>query len=426
MVKELRVGMTGRLVIEGVLLAGTADAVDIHVDAGVITEIRPTGSAGREFIAIPGLVDLHTHLREPGGEAAETIATGTRAAAAGGYTDVFAMPNTNPVTDTVERVRALRTRAHGASARVHPVAAATIGESGEQLVDVAALRTEGIAMFSDDGQCLTDEGLVHDLLKFLAGSGGFFAQHAQSKRIVGAGVINARVADAIGCGGWPSAGEEAIVARDIAIARATGGRLHICHASTRRTVELIRWAKSVGAPVTAEVTPHHLALTDDDAVERGPALKVNPPLRSRDDVLALREALRDGTIDIVGTDHAPHPRATKELPWPKAAFGMTAIETALPVVAEVLADSQSGAVDWERLVEVMSTAPARIGGIPSPGGGRLAVGSAADFCVVEAGGPWPIEAARMLSASANTPFDQLPVRHRVVLTVLGGRVTHAV
>jgi dihydroorotase len=411
--------------LDAVRIAGAGQAVDITIRGGVIEAILPAASPeAASRIVLPGFVDLHTHLREPGGEASETIASGTRAAAAGGYTDVFAMPNTKPVTDSVERLRDVRARAAGASARVHVVAAATVGQEDQRLVDVRALREQGVTLFSDDGQCVTDEGLVYDLLRILAETGGVFAQHAQSRRIVRTGVVHEPVAAHLGCDPWPSVGEEAIVARDVAVARATGGRLHVCHVSTRRTVELIRWAKSVGAPVTAEVTPHHLVLTDDDAARRGPALKVNPPLRSPDDVAALREALRDGTIDAVGTDHAPHPAAAKGRPWPEAAFGMTAIETALPVVADVLTDA-GGDVRWDRLIEAMSTAPARIGGLEPRWGAELKIGDSADLCVVEVGGPWPVRVANHLSGSENSPFDGLPVRFRVVTTVLGGRVTYA-
>ena len=416
------VGETGPLRLVGVRRPGDATAVTVTVEAGLISGIEPAPAAtAPERLILPGLVDLHTHLRQPGFEASETIATGARAAAAGGYTDVFAMANTDPVTDTVGRVEAMRAMAQRTSARVHPNAAATRGLAGADLVDVRALRAAGVAVFSDDGRCVENEALVHDLLVLLARTGGVFAQHAQSTALVGPGVVNSRVAESIGCAGWPPVGEEAIVARDIAIARATGGRLHICHVSTRRSVDLIRWAKSVGAPVSAEVTPHHLVLTDDDAVARGPALKVNPPLRSRDDVRALREAVRDGTIDAIGTDHAPHPREAKTRPWGSAAFGLTAIETALPIVAEVLRGP--GGVDWPRLVEVMSSTPARLGDLAPP---RLEVGAAADFCVVEEGGPWRVRAEEQFSRSRNTPFDGRTMAHRVVCTVLAGRVTHSI
>lgn len=409
------------ILIENVRIAGAADRVDVTVVDGRITRIESARSPDEsERTLLPGFVDLHTHLREPGGEASETIATGTRAAAAGGYVDVFAMANTVPIADTVERVEALRKRAKNASARVHAVAAATMGQADHELVDIAALRNARVTLFSDDGHCVTDDGLVYTLLTQLAERGGVFAQHAQSRSIVQDGVINARVAELVGCDGWPEAGEEAIVARDIAIARATGGHVHVCHVSTKRSVDLIRWAKSVNAPVTAEVTPHHLALSDDDAVAHGAALKVNPPLRSPEDVAALREALIDGTIDAVATDHAPHPAATKSKPWPEAAFGMTALETALPVVAEVL--TTQGRTSWDRLAEAMSTAPARIGGLSRA---TIAVGSPADLCIVEAGAPYEISLSDHHSRSSNSPFAGYTVRHRVILTMLAGRITHS-
>ncbi|MCU1440279.1 MAG: pyrC2 [Rhodoglobus sp.] len=409
------------VIIENVRIIDGTERVDVTVHEGRIARIEPAlSSAESERVVLPGFVDLHTHLREPGGEVSETIATGTRAAAAGGYVDVFAMANTTPVTDTLERVLAMRELARDAHARVHVVAAATIGQADQTLVDISALRNGGVTLFSDDGHCVNDEGLVHELLQRLAQSGGVFAQHAQSQRIVQKGVINARVADLVGCHGWPEAGEEAIVARDIAIARATGGHLHVCHVSTKRSVDLIRWAKSVHAPVTAEVTPHHLALSDEDAVKRGPALKVNPPLRSLGDVSALREALADGTIDVVATDHAPHPEATKSKSWRDAAFGMTAIETALPVVAEVL--TTAGRTSWSRVAEVMSVAPARIGGLRRE---SITVGSSADLCVIESGPEYQLSVDDHHSRSRNSPFAGYSVRHRVILTMLEGRITHS-
>jgi dihydroorotase len=409
------------MVIENVRIGAAADRVDVSIAYGRITRIEPARAPDEsKRTLLPGFVDLHTHLREPGSEVSENIATGTRAAAAGGYVDVFAMANTVPVTDTVERVEAVRQRAKDASSRVHVVAAATIGQADHELVNVAALRRAGVSMFSDDGRCVTDDGLVYTLLTQLAKSGGVFAQHAQSRSIVRGGVINARISELVGCDGWPEAGEESIVARDIAIARASGGRLHVCHVSTKRSVDLIRWAKSVNAPVTAEVTPHHLTLSDDDALAQGAALKVNPPLRSPEDIKALREALIDGTIDAVATDHAPHPEASKSKPWPEAAFGLTAIETALPIVAEVL--TTQGQTSWDRLTEVMSTAPARIGGLSRA---SIAVGSAADLCVVEAGSPYQISASDHHSRSSNSPFIGYTVHHRVVLTLLAGRITHS-
>ncbi|MDR5700926.1 dihydroorotase [Agromyces aerolatus] len=412
--------MTSQL-IENVRVRGAAEPVDVTVDGGRIVRIAATRAAEPcTRVLLPGFVDMHTHLREPGGEHAETIQTGTAAAAAGGYTDVFAMANTNPVTDTLGRVHAMRRLAERASARVHVVAAATVGQQGREIVDVPTLRGAGVRMFSDDGRCVDDDGVALRVLEAVAEFGGVFAQHAQSATIVGSGVVNLPVAEIVGCAGWPGVGEEAIIARDIAIARATGGRLHVCHVSTARSVDLIRWAKSIGAPVTAEVTPHHLTLFDTDAAERGPALKVNPPLRSAEDVRALRAALLDGTIDVIGTDHAPHPAETKAGSWADAAFGMTAIETALPVVAEVL--TVGGRTDWTRLVEVMSARPAQITGLAE---NSVEIGAAADFTVIEDAPGGRIDLDTHLSRSANSPFSGFPATHRVALTVLDGRVTYS-
>lgn len=419
-----QIGTVGSFTVRGVRILGRGAAVDLQVADGVIVGMRESRGAATDLVALPGFVDLHTHLREPGGEASETIASGAAAAAAGGYTDVFAMANTTPVADTVERIEEVRVRSQGARVRVHPVSAATLGQAGEELVNVAALRASGVNIFSDDGHCVTDDGRVFELLTLLGRHGGVFAQHAQSMSIVGDGVVHDEVASEAGCSGWPSVGEEAVIARDIAVARATGGHLHVCHVSTRRSVDLVRWAKSVGAPVSAEVTPHHLKLRDRDALERGPRLKVNPPLRSQDDIVALREALADGTIDAVATDHAPHPMAAKERSWETAAFGLTALETALPVVAEVF--SRDGRVDWASVARVMSTAPARLGGLREDTRQDLAVGEPADFCIVQEGGPWPVRSEEHLSKSRNTPFDSDSFAHRVIATVTGGRVNHSI
>ncbi|WP_433891065.1 dihydroorotase [Streptomyces sp. CA-111067] len=409
--------------LRGVGIAGRDGGWDVVVaDDGTIAEIRPAGTADGGVL-LPGLVDLHTHLREPGGEEAETLESGGRAAAAGGFTDVFAMANTSPVTDTPERVRALRQLAAGVRVRVHPVGAATVGLAGKEAVDVAALAAEGVTLFSDDGRCVDDAGLVLELLTAMARQGTAFAQHAQSASIVRDGVVNAPVAAGLGVPGWPAAGEEAVIGRDLALAAATGGRLHICHVSTAGAVALVRSAKRDGLPVTAEVTPHHLLLTDETAARRGPALKVNPPLRSAEDVTAVRAALRDGTIDLVATDHAPHPARTKTCSWQAAAFGLTSLETALPVVAEVFADPASGAVDWAAVARVMSVRPAAIGGIPGLAGRPVTAGGPATFCLVRAE-RWQAGPDGWQSRSANSPFTGREFAHRVVLTALDGRITH--
>lgn len=398
-------------------LRGTAP-IDVTVSDGMIVAVEASTATDTDRVILPAFVDLHTHLREPGGEDAETVATGARAAAAGGYADVFAMPNTRPVIDTVERVEDLRARAADAAVRVHPVAAVTLGQAGRELVDVEALLAAGVSLFSDDGHCVDDEGIARELLHRLRGTGARFAEHCQSSTLAGRGIVNDRIADAAGAPGWPAAGEEVVVERDIRLAAETGGAVHLCHLSTRGSVELVRAAKREGIPVTAEVTPHHLMLSDEDALRRGPALKVNPPLRTRHDVEALRAALLEGVIDAVGTDHAPHPRYRKEASWSEAAFGLTALETALSVVARALAETTGGPVPWERVVDVMTHAPARIGGLPA----RPAIvpGAPADLCVVRTGVPWRIRADAHLSRSRNSPFDGVTVTERVESTFVAG------
>ena len=403
--------------IRDVVLFGEGDVVDVVVADDAVHIESASGLSARRRVLLPGLVDLHTHLREPGAEESETIASGTAAAAAGGYSDVFAMANTTPPADTVDRVLDVRRRAAGAPARVHVVAAGTSGLCGVSPVDVAALADVGVRVFSDDGRCVFDDDVMRELMARIADADAVFAQHAQHPGIVGDGVVNERVADRVGAAPWPARGESDIVACDIEIVRETGGHLHVCHVSTCGTVELVAQAKREGLPVTAEVTPHHLHLTDEDAARRGPELKVNPPLRSSGDVAALRAALRDGIIDAVGTDHAPHPRDAKRLGWAASAFGLTGIETALAAVAEALTDA-AGTVDWRRLIDAMRTRPARIGGISPSSPASLS----RTFTVV-AEESAPVTARAMLSRSQNSPFIARRFRWRPVLTVLDGRMT---
>ncbi|WP_051216750.1 dihydroorotase [Microbacterium gubbeenense] len=413
------------MIAEGVRLAGAPDRiVDIEVADGRIAHIRPSARTESSRVALPAFVDLHTHLREPGGEEAEDVASGARSAAAGGFADVFAMPNTTPATDTVERVAHLRTLAGGVSARVHPIAAATLGRLGGELVDVEALRAAGVRVFSDDGSCLDDAKLVADLLSYLAKFGGVFAQHAQSSQLAASGVANARVATGLGVAPWPLAAEENVIARDIALAERTGGHLHVCHVSTAGSVAILRAAKRRGAPVTAEVTPHHLALTDDLLTTDSGEFKVNPPLRSQSDVDALRHALRDGTIDVVATDHAPHPAARKTLSLTDAAFGFTALETALAMTAEVFEDANKR-VDWASVARVLAHRPAAIGGIKAEAGRPIRVGEPATLTIVRYGENFTIDGARHVSRSANTPFQGRQTRYMIEKTLIDGAVTYS-
>lgn len=316
------------------------------------------------LIALPGMVDLHAHLREPGREDAETVETGTRAAARGGFTAVHAMANSSPVADTagvVEQVHRLGLEAGWSE--VYPVGAVTVGLAGEQLAELGAMAESSAAvrMFSDDGHCVDNALLMRRAMEYVKSIGGFIAQHAQEPTLTAEAQMNeGEVSAKLGLPGWPAVAEEAIIARDVLLAQHTGARLHICHVSTAGSVEIIRWAKDRGVAVTAEVTPHHLMLTDELVASYDPVYKVNPPLRTRHDVEALRQGLAEGVIDVIGTDHAPHPTQAKECEWAQAAMGMTGLETALPVVAHAMIST--GRMDWRRFAEVTSTKPAEIYG----------------------------------------------------------------
>ncbi|WP_405796633.1 dihydroorotase [Streptomyces sp. NBC_01506] len=417
-------GPAGTTVLRGVRPLGGAPQ-DVTVRGSRITAVTPsvTTADGDGLILLPALVDLHTHLREPGDTPSETIASGTRAAAHGGYSDVLAMANCVPVTDTPERVRHIIDRAAlTASCRVHPVGAVTSGLAGRDLAPLDAMAAAGAVMFSDDGVCVDDPALLVRALEAARRTGTLVAQHAQCPRLVAGGQVNAgAAARATGLPPWPATGEESIVARDVVLAGATGGRLHICHVSTAGTVEIVRWAKSRGWPVTAEVTPHHLLLTDAMTHDADPLHKVNPPLRTAEDVTALRAALRDGTIDAVATDHAPHTASSKDNHWCEAPFGMLGLETALPVVAEAL--GAGAEPDWALVATVMSTRPAAVAGLSAVAGRPLRAGEPATFTLVDPRANWRVDRTRSVSASDNTPFHGMTFRHRVVATMVEGRVT---
>lgn len=405
------------------------DAADILVEDGVITAIgasltgdETVDAAG--LIALPGLVDLHTHLREPGREDAETVRTGTQAAARGGFTCVFAMANTEPVADTagvVEQVWRLG-REHG-YADVQPIGAVTVGLEGERLSELGAMADSAaqVRVFSDDGKCVSDAVLMRRALEYVKAFDGVIAQHAQEPRLTeGAQMNEGPLSGELGLTGWPAVAEEAIIARDVLLAEHVGSRLHVCHLSTRGSVEIVRWAKSRGIDVTAEVTPHHLLLDDELVRSYDPIYKVNPPLRSKDDVLAVREGLADGTIDIVATDHAPHPMEDKECEWGAAAFGMIGLETALSIVQQTMVDT--GALTWERVAEVMSATPARIGRVAHHGR-PLAVGEPAHVVLYDPAATRTIEPADTASLSRNTPYAGRELPGRVVATFLAGKAT---
>jgi dihydroorotase len=408
-----------------------ADPVDLRIVDETIAEIGVGLDAGDAqvidaagLIALPGLVDLHTHLREPGREDAETVETGTRAAALGGYTAVHAMANTSPVADTagvVEQVWRLGREAGHCD--VAPVGAVTVGLAGAKLAELGAMADSAarVRVFSDDGHCVDDAVLMRRALEYVKAFDGVVAQHAQEPRLTeGAQMNEGELSGVLGLTGWPAVAEEAVIARDVLLAGHVGSRLHVCHVSTAGSVELIRWAKSKGWDVTAEVTPHHLLLTDELATSYDPIYKVNPPLRTAADVEALRAGLADATIDAVATDHAPHPVEDKQTEWSAAAMGMVGLETALSVVVATMVET--GLLDWAGVADRMSVRPAVIGRLGQHGR-PIAVGEPANLTLVDPDARWTVVPAELASRSRNTPFAGRTLPARVVATFLRGRPT---
>jgi dihydroorotase len=420
------------VVLRAVAPLGAA-AVDVLIEGGVIAEIArhvhaPAGAdvvdAGG-LVLLPGFVDLHTHLREPGREDAETIASGSAAAALGGFTAVHAMANTDPVADTAEIVEQVaRLGALAGLVDVRPVGAVSKGLAGQRLAEIGnmARSAAAVRVFSDDGHCVHDTMLMRRALEYLKAFDAVLAQHAQDPRLADdsscahEGVVSGR----LGLQGWPSVAEECIVARDVMLTEHTGSRLHVCHVSTAGSVEVIRWAKARGIAVSAEVTPHHLLLTCDLLAGYDPVYKVNPPLRPAEDVAALRAGLADGTIDAVATDHAPHAPHDKDHAFGDAAFGMLGLQTALGVVAEAMVGT--GLLDWAGVADRMSVRPAVIGRLD--GHGRpLEVGEPANLTLVDPAGSYLVDAATLASKSRNTPFAGRTLPAAVVATFLRGRAT---
>jgi dihydroorotase len=409
--------------------------VDLVLRDGVIASFGADTAAPRDgvqlatidatgLVALPGLVDLHTHVREPGREDAETVLTGSQAAARGGFTCVHAMANTEPVADTAGVVEQVwRLGREGGYCDVQPVGAVTVGLGGERLAELGAMADSaaGVRVFSDDGRCVHDAVLMRRALEYVKAFDGVIAQHAQEPRLTeGAQMNEGTLSGELGLVGWPAVAEEAIIARDVLLAEHVGSRLHVCHLSTRGSVEIVRWAKSRGIDVTAEVTPHHLLLTDELVRSYDPIYKVNPPLRSDDDVEAVREGLADGTIDVVATDHAPHPMEDKECEWSAAAFGMLGLETALSIVQQTMVDT--GRMTWEQVARAMSSKPAEIGRV-SGQGRPIAVGEPANLVLVDPAASRVVDARDTASLSRNTPYAGRELPGRVVATVLHGRPT---
>jgi dihydroorotase len=403
--------------------------VDIAIADGVIAEIGTSLSRegfevvdGKETVVLQGLVDLHTHLREPGKEDSETVASGSLAAAKGGFTAVSAMANTSPVADTagvVEQVFRLGQEC-GLTA-VYPIGAVTKGLAGKELAELGAMADSvaQVRVFSDDGHCVSDALVMRRALEYIKKFDGVIAQHAQDPALTVDSQMNeGLISSQLGLKGWPAVAEEAIIARDVLLADHVQSRLHVCHLTTAGGVEIIRWAKARGIHVTAEVTPHHLLLTDDLAKSYDPVYKVNPPLRTQADVMALREGLADGTIDIVATDHAPHPAESKECEWQYAAFGMLGLETALPILWQTMIETKM--MDIETLQARMSSAPAQIGRYHSQGK-ALVKGAPANLTLFAPNKPWKVDRDLVASKSKNTPFHGMEFGGSVVATYFEGR-----
>ncbi|MEO3745837.1 dihydroorotase [Plantactinospora sp. B5E13] len=418
--------MSESYLIRGVRVLG-AEPTDLLLRDGVVAEVGrgldTRGAAvvdGDGLVALPGLVDLHTHLREPGREDAETVESGSRAAALGGYTAVCAMANTSPVADTagvVEQVWRLGREA--GLVDVQPIGAVTVGLAGERLAELGAMASSAarVRIFSDDGHCVADPRLMRRALEYVKAFDGVIAQHAEEPRLTeGAQMHEGEVSTRLGLTGWPAVAEEAIIARDVLLAEHVGSRLHVCHVSTAGSVEVLRHARARGVRVTAEVTPHHLLLTDTRAETYDPVFKVNPPLRTAADVTALREALVEGVIDIVATDHAPHALEDKECEWAYARPGMLGLETALSVLLSVVGER------WDLIAERMSRTPARIAGLTEHGRDP-APGVAANLTLVDPAARRTIDPNETASRSRNTPYAGITLPGRIVATFLRGEPT---
>jgi dihydroorotase len=421
------------ILIKGADLLG-AGRQDVLISDSVITAIGTLDPSARTIdetidadglVALPGLVDLHTHLREPGREDAETIASGSAAAAIGGFTAILAMANTTPVTDTAEAAeRVLDLGRLAGLVDVQPVGAVTKALDGEELAELGLMAHSRaqVRVFSDDGRCVADARVMRRALEYVLAFGGVVSQHAQDPMLAdhNACCHEGELSGRLGLPGWPGVAEEVIVARDVMLARHTGSRVHVAHVSTAGTVEVIRWAKAQGIAVTAEVTPHHLMLTTDLVAGYDPTFKVNPPLRPNEDVEVLRAALADGTIDAVATDHAPHARHDKEHTFIDAAFGVLGLETALSVVSEVMV--RAGLLDWAGVAQVMSVRPARIAGLARHGR-PIAVGEPANLTLVDPSAMVTVDREASLSLSRNNPWHGRKLTGAVHATFLHGLPT---
>lgn len=423
----------GKFVIKNVRPYGE-DEVQLLIDGGVIQAIgKDLGldetdesfeviDAGGKVL-LPGLVDMHVHLREPGREDTETIATGSDAAAKGGFTAVFTMANTSPVIDQPFLADAVweKGQAYG-KCDVYPVGAITQNLEGKQLSEIGLMSQGHVRMFSDDGKCVNDPQVMRRAVEYAKAYDVLLAQHAEDHRMTADAVAHeGETAARLGLGGWPRVAEESVVARDVIMTRDYGGRLHICHASTEGTVELLRWAKEQGINVSAEATPHHLLLTDEKLETYDGVYRVNPPLREQRDTIALRDALLDGTIDVVATDHAPHGSEDKCVEFEHAKPGMLGLETSLPIIAQVFVES--GLADWRFVAKVMSERPAEILRLADQGR-PIAEGEPANLVLVDPGAAWTVEGDKLRSKASNTPYEGTEFATSIALTMLRGEVTY--
>ena len=424
--------VTSSVLISNVRPYGDGDPVDVVVVDGEIAEIGPGLTApegaeildGRGGVLLPGFVDLHTHLREPGREDTETVESGSHAAARGGYTAVFAMANTAPVADNAAITdHVWRMGREVGLVDVHPVGAVTVGLKGENLAEMGMM-ADGVAkvkLFSDDGKCVHDPVLMKRALEYAKGLGVLISQHSEDPRLtVGAVAHDGPTAARLGLAGWPRAAEESIVARDALLARDAGARVHIAHASTAGTVELLKWARGQGIDITAEVTPHHLLLDDSRLETYDGVNRVNPPLREESDKMALRAALAEGVIDCVATDHAPHASQEKCCEFSQARPGMLGLETAVSIIVETMVEP--GLLDWRGVARVMSERPAEIVGLDDQGR-PIAVGEPANLTIIDPDGEWTVRGDALASRSSNTPFEEMTLPGVVTATLLRGVVT---